>query len=203
MKREEKSRRSKRRILDAALELFSRRGYRGTQVRDIAERAGVSTGSVYHQFADKETLIRTLLDEYFEIVSSPDYPMTRAWAAGAFPDNMDAVVAAAQETLDLYRSYVALIYVDVVELDGRHIRRFYEGMADNVEDFLAREPEAVDTGALHPDVSPVVAVMFVTRFFFYFFTIEKLFGVPDHFGRPSSEVVREICGILRRGLLAS
>jgi len=44
MHREEKAERSQRQVLNAALELFSHQGYRGTSVREIADAAGVSTG---------------------------------------------------------------------------------------------------------------------------------------------------------------
>ena len=51
----EKSERSRALILEAALQLFSKQGYRGTSIREIAEAAGLSTGNVYHHFPDKET----------------------------------------------------------------------------------------------------------------------------------------------------
>ena len=34
-------------------------------MRDIAERAGVSTGSVYHHFRDKEPIFQTLLEHFW------------------------------------------------------------------------------------------------------------------------------------------
>ena len=48
MNQAEKSQRSREQILEAALDLFSTQGYRATSVRDIAARAEVSTGNVYH-----------------------------------------------------------------------------------------------------------------------------------------------------------
>ena len=61
MQREEKSERSRRLVLDAALKLFSKQGYRGTTVREVADAAGVSIGNLYHHFPDKEAIFRTLL----------------------------------------------------------------------------------------------------------------------------------------------
>ena len=46
----EKSERSQGAILQAALRLFSKQGYRGTSIREIALEAGLSTGNVYHHF---------------------------------------------------------------------------------------------------------------------------------------------------------
>lgn len=47
-------------VLDAALELFSEAGYFNTSVHDIVRAAGVSIGSIYHHFGDKEGVARAL-----------------------------------------------------------------------------------------------------------------------------------------------
>ncbi|HUJ60191.1 MAG TPA: TetR/AcrR family transcriptional regulator [Kofleriaceae bacterium] len=44
-------------MLDAALRMFAERGYHGTTVPDVAEAAGVATGTLYHYFAHKEELV--------------------------------------------------------------------------------------------------------------------------------------------------
>src|SRR5689334_13840536 len=44
-------------ILDAALRMFADRGYHGTTVPDVAEAAGVGTGTLYRYFAHKEALV--------------------------------------------------------------------------------------------------------------------------------------------------
>src|SRR5258707_15523364 len=129
MQREERSERSRRHVLDAALHLFSHRGYRATTVRDIADQAKVSTGNVYHHFPDKEAIFRTLLDEFSAITESKRYPFTRALASGRFPENLEQLALAARDSVREFRSHIALIYVDVIEFDGTHIRKFYSEMA--------------------------------------------------------------------------
>lgn len=47
-------------ILKAALDLFAERGYHGTSVGDIADRARVGTGTIYRYFQDKEALVNAL-----------------------------------------------------------------------------------------------------------------------------------------------
>ena len=46
-----------RRILDAALRVFAAKGYHGTAVPDVADAAGVGTGTLYRYFANKEALV--------------------------------------------------------------------------------------------------------------------------------------------------
>ena len=53
---------TKERLVRSALELFSANGYDAVSVQDIAERAGVTTGSLYHHFGGKPelySLVRT------------------------------------------------------------------------------------------------------------------------------------------------
>jgi AcrR family transcriptional regulator len=47
----------RRKLLDAALKLFAARGYHGTNVPEVAQAAGVGTGSLYRYFAHKEALV--------------------------------------------------------------------------------------------------------------------------------------------------
>jgi TetR/AcrR family transcriptional regulator, acrAB operon repressor len=202
MNQEEKSQRSRDHILDAALRLFSRQGYRATSIRDIAAAAALSTGNVYHHFKDKEALFRALLDRYFEAIKNPDFPFNRALAEGAFPDDLEELGRSARESIERYRPYVALIYVDVVEFEGSHIRRFYADMALRFESFIREHPRTADIESrLRPGVSPLVAVMLAGRFFFNYFAVEILFGVPNHFGKDSDTAVREIADILCHGML--
>ena len=202
MDQEEKSERSRTQILESALDLFSRQGYRGTSIRDISKAAGVSTGSVYHHFRDKEELFDTLLSQYWSAIESPDFPFNRALASGAFPDRLEELAAAAEESVRTWERHVALIYVDVVEMQGTHIQRFYAGMADRFAAFLRRYRAQDDFEArLAPDVSPLSAVMLASRIFLQYYAVERLFRVPDQFGKPSPDAIRDISGILRRGML--
>ena len=201
MDQELKSERSRRTILDAALKLFSHRGYGATSVRDIAEEAGLSTGNVYHHYPDKETIFRTLLDEYWAALGEEDFPFNKALASGTFPDNLEAIGRASELSVRKYREYVALIYVDVVEFDGSHIRKFYADMAKRFESFLDRHDRSSIEARMRDGVDPVSAMMLAARVYLNYFSVEILFGVRDHFGKSRDEIVSEIADILRHGML--
>ena len=55
-----------REILDAALRVFAERGYRTTRLEDVGEAAGVTKGTIYHYFANKEELLLRAIDHYHE-----------------------------------------------------------------------------------------------------------------------------------------
>ena len=71
----------RRRILDAAVRVFARRGFHASRVGDIAEEAGVAHGLLYHYFSSKDEVLQTVfrenwaeLLERFEQVEASDEP---------------------------------------------------------------------------------------------------------------------------------
>jgi len=202
MQREDKSERCRRLVLDAALRLFSQNGYGPTSVREIAEQAGVSVGAVYHHFPDKESMFRSLIDEYREITEQPRFPYYRAIRTGLFPNNLEQLGYAARDSVRQYRDYQALFFVDVIEFGGEHIREFYSGMADRFAAFIEEQRAQGDdmTVRLRGGVSPRSALLLTSRIFFMYFQMETLFGVAEPFGKSSAEMVREVADILRNGI---
>jgi AcrR family transcriptional regulator len=54
----------RKRLLDAALDLFETRGFEGVAVPEIAAKAEVATGTVYRYFKDKEALVNALYQHW-------------------------------------------------------------------------------------------------------------------------------------------
>jgi TetR/AcrR family transcriptional regulator, cholesterol catabolism regulator len=53
-------------LLDIAADLFADRGYVSTTVRDIADEAGILSGSLYHHFDSKESMIDAILSGFID-----------------------------------------------------------------------------------------------------------------------------------------
>lgn len=65
MKQEEKSMLSKEKILKAAGEVFSQKGFDVATMQDIMEKCGLSKGAIYHHFKSKEEIMQALGDRMF------------------------------------------------------------------------------------------------------------------------------------------
>jgi len=50
-------------IIEAALELFSQRGFSATRLEDVAARAGLSKAAIYLYFEDKTALLKAVVQE--------------------------------------------------------------------------------------------------------------------------------------------
>ena len=84
-------------LLDLAATMFAERGLRATTVRDIADSAGILSGSLYHHFKSKEQMVEEVLRDfldwlfgrYREIVETEADPLRRV--EGLFMASFEAI----------------------------------------------------------------------------------------------------------------
>ena len=79
---------TREKILNAAIRLFSRRGYRGTSVADIATDAGVAKSAVFWHFGTKNGLLDTLAGK---LVSGNVQKMVQEIISGKGTDEADLI----------------------------------------------------------------------------------------------------------------
>jgi len=111
-------REKRKRILEAAIRVFADHGYHGSRVGDIAEDAGVAHGLLYHYFASKDDVLRTIfvenwgaLIERFRAVEAADEPA---------PEKLEGI---AKILLRTWRNDPALVTVMVREVArSQHIQ---------------------------------------------------------------------------------
>jgi len=203
MKQQLKSLQSKDAILQAGLELFSSCGYRATTLKEIAREAGISTGRVYHHFHNKLHIFTCLLDRYWAYLKSPELKLNHLSRAARFPDDFHQIAEAIREIVTDKKAYINLIYVDVIEFKGEHIQRFYTSMAERFKATYGPSFEEMKRkGLFNPEADPLFAVMMTFRFFFNYFLVETSFGVLDHFGLNTNQVVEQARQLILHGLLA-
>jgi AcrR family transcriptional regulator len=91
-KQADKARHTRRRIADAAHDLFIERGYGATTLQDVADRAGVAVQTIYFVFGNKRSLLKEVVDTSIAGDDQPVATMNRAW----FRDALAAGTAPAQ-----------------------------------------------------------------------------------------------------------
>jgi AcrR family transcriptional regulator len=64
LKRERRPEERPQELLEAALAVFSQRGFRSTRLDDVADAAGVTKGAIYHYFDTKEELLLSVIEHY-------------------------------------------------------------------------------------------------------------------------------------------
>lgn len=138
----------RRRVLDAALEIFARDGYGDAAVDDIARASTTSKGGVYFHFPSKQALFLCLLDEAAQVLIDR---VERAMAAES-----DAIAkgdAALRTVLHTFGNHRTLARLMLVEAPGAgrefnaKLAELHESITGLLKGWL---DEAVALGALPP-----------------------------------------------------
>ena len=88
---------TKQRILDAALEMFSEKGYDGTNIRELTASLGLVKSSMYKHFKSKEDIWNTLLDD---LISYYDERFGSADRLPPVPDSLEEFAAMTMRMVD-------------------------------------------------------------------------------------------------------
>ncbi|WP_293317877.1 TetR/AcrR family transcriptional regulator, partial [Phenylobacterium sp.] len=133
-------------VLAAARELFGAQGYEGATIRDIAAAAGMSTGAVFANFADKSELFREIMTSDLESVLTA---MTEAAARGRTVD--EALLKAFSAGYAFYRGQMPLVRAALGLSwsceDGQALRAL-PAMQDTIELFAEQLALGVERGEL-------------------------------------------------------
>jgi AcrR family transcriptional regulator len=78
-RRHERARATRRRIIDAGLDLFLRQGYAVTTLEQIAGQAGVAVQTVYFHFGNKRTVLKEIVDVVVVGDDEPVALLDRPW----------------------------------------------------------------------------------------------------------------------------
>jgi len=95
-----------------------------------------------------------------------------------------------RDTVKKFASYIRLIYVDVIEFEGKHVRRLYGGMAERYRKIYGERFKQLSSENRLTDADPLAAAMMTTSLFMFYFTVDHLFGVHGYMGMSDDEVIK-------------
>src|SRR5215813_13689654 len=101
--------------MDAALKLFTTQGFHVTNIREIAERAGVSQGAIYTYYSGKEAIFEGLVRAYRRCINKFMERVVRSLEDPFSRDDMRLFAAAVRSTVYDDPPYWLLLYIDVIE----------------------------------------------------------------------------------------
>ncbi|MDV6316661.1 TetR family transcriptional regulator [Idiomarina sp. HP20-50] len=150
-------------LLDAAEALFSENGVTQTSMMQVAEKAGVTRGAIYHHFDNKMDLIESLMGR----ISLPIDEMREQIAESLEFDPLEEIKARSKEFLarvqnePQVRSIASILlhkceYIDEVNpIKLRHVSGRNECICEVEKLFES----AIEKGKLSPSVNPRIAVI--------------------------------------------
>ncbi len=137
-------------IIVVARDLFSRKGYHGTTMPDIARAAGISTGLIYYVFPDKEHILLACCEDIanlhldlFNQVSDIAHPL----------DRFDFIVRALYTSLDSGSKRLIIMYRDISTIPRETRQRVFEMIKELDSRFLALFEEGQRLGVFVPHIA--------------------------------------------------
>ena len=147
-------------LLAIAARLFAEKGFRNTTVRDIADAAGILSGSLYHHFDSKESMVDELLKAFQE-------PLFAAYDEVLASDadvrtKLEQAVRLSFRSIDEHPDEVAIFQNDAAFL-GSSERFDYlaERNAQSREVWLTLLTEGIESGALREDLDAELVYRFI------------------------------------------
>jgi AcrR family transcriptional regulator len=155
---------TQRRLLDAAEELFTRAGYEGASMADVAERAGAGVGTLYHHFSDKRALLLALVDDWGdrELARSRREHDLERFLAGDSRAAITDELRVRYERLRRDGSFW-LVLLALAERDGEVRRRLHRVEQVAIERLRDRIALAQRRGSMRARLDPLAAAILVRR----------------------------------------
>jgi AcrR family transcriptional regulator len=155
--RQTRSEVTRRKIIDAAVELFNDVGYTNTGLGDIIERAGMTKGALYHHFNSKEALAVAIINEASDILLKTFQGISRSSAPA-----LESMIHGVLVVVDLSNTD-KLVRMGAVLL--RIFAKFSEASTLNYSRWLAEMGKEVRRaqaeGDLRADIDPQTAGDFI------------------------------------------
>jgi AcrR family transcriptional regulator len=148
----------KRGLVDAARELFARRGFGEVGIRELSRAAGVTPGMISYYFGGKQGLYEAMLARVFEDVLGQVRQLASQSPQSTAP--LAGLIRLYSATLSAQPWLPALLLREVVTGDPAARARFVERFAQNAAVLLPGLVSAeVASGALRDDLDPALTVL--------------------------------------------
>jgi AcrR family transcriptional regulator len=190
---------NKLKIERAALQLFTRKGFHGTSVREIATKAGVSMGKLYIYYDTKEDifidLVQRLAKKMEDLRQKELIPLLMSLDPGSMKKLALTIGRIVSENLDYWR----LMYIDVVEFRHKHFIHSFREIAGGLRTY-SRALAQRSRIEFPAGVDPALAVTTIYLDFFTYFLVEDLFGAKRHLGMSDEEAIDQMIRLYMKGL---
>lgn len=143
------------RILDAALNIFSSKGYHDTRLDEIVEESHTSKGAIYFHFPNKERLFLALVDQFADLLERRVVEAIQQEEKGIA--RVRVALATCLETFGRYRRPAKILLVQAVGLGTTFENKRNEindRFAQLIETYLI---ESIETGDIEPVDTEVVS----------------------------------------------
>jgi TetR/AcrR family fatty acid metabolism transcriptional regulator len=140
---------TRHRILNAAINIFSQKGYHNTRVDEIVAAAETSKGGVYFHFPSKQDIFLGLIDEFADLLERRVLEAIAQEKSGI--RRVDAALSACLETFSEYHKLAKIFLVQAVGLGA-----IFEDKQQEIHDrFVEIVKKHLDEAVKDGDIAPL------------------------------------------------
>ena len=140
-------------VVQLAGELFAQKGFRATTVREIAEAAGILSGSLYHHFDSKESIGDEILSGFINDVLA-DYRAAVS-SAGSPREVLEQIVRSTSRTLARHRAALAMLQNDWSYFAGQPRFSYLRKAVNEIErTWVTQLERGQESGIFRADLDP-------------------------------------------------
>jgi TetR/AcrR family acrAB operon transcriptional repressor len=152
----EEAEQTRQKLLDAALTVFSQKGYTATRLEDVARVAGVTRGAIYHHFGSKAELYSALIEEANKVGNSA---IDRAVSeGGSFIEIVSRILVYTFALLEDERRFSEVMALQLTTPDVEVLsQRRYDEAQELVASISGFFRVIIEQGELRRDLDPLVA----------------------------------------------
>lgn len=198
MKNEEAANQTREKILKAALQLFSQKGYLGATTREIAQGAGVAEVTLFRHFRSKQQLLETLMTRKTFLPTLKG--LLPELAGLPYEEALTIIANQFLATLEGQTDWIRVLQSEVHRSPGMLHKVFHAFLDELFETFAGYFREMQQKGELR-DFDPELGARLFHGMFFNYFNVEELLGRKRHKTTERARVVEEFVTIFVRGTL--
>jgi AcrR family transcriptional regulator len=160
-----RGRRTMRKLLDAGVETFAKRGYHAARVDDIVKRAKISHGTFYLYFANKEELFLALTQEVADemVGLADDFP-----AIEVGPEGYLELRSWLTRLVEVYERYGPVLRAwTETEIGASEFGRLGTDVWTEFSRVLIEQIRRSSTNDLDPQIAALAVVAMIERFNYY------------------------------------
>jgi len=191
---------TKERILNAAFELISSKGYLGASTREIAKSAGVAEVTLFRHFTSKENLFTEVLRSFSAIPTLPE--LLPQMKEVSYEESVRVLAMQCITRLVEVRNWIRMLNTEV-GFSSANMHQVFTGFMDQIFGVLTEFFEDAHTRRLIRDgLEPLYAARTFHSLVFGFFHVEGLSGLNSSLETKSSDLVDVFVDIFCRGTRA-
>jgi AcrR family transcriptional regulator len=153
---QEEAEQTRQDLLDAALTIFSQKGYTATRLEDIARASSVTRGAIYHHFGSKSDLFLALMEEATEVGNSAiDKAVSEG---GAFVEVVTRILVYTFNLVEDDRRFSEVMALQLTTPDVEALaQRRYDEAQELVQSISGFFRVIIEQGELRPGLDPEIA----------------------------------------------